>query len=170
MEYTEYTKAKEVKLMKNTVIFQTLLGAVGISEQDGAITEFFFAKDTQDSVSGQATLILKEAQKQFLGYLAGNRKTFDLPFAAEGTKFQKTVWEALRSIPYGETRSYKQVAEMIGQPDASRAVGMANNKNPILILTPCHRVLGSDSKLVGYAAGLDIKKQLLELEKSHFNC
>lgn len=167
MEYTVHTKTKEVNLMRNTVIFQTPLSPVGISEQDGAITELFLAKDAQDSVGGQATPLLKEAEKQILGYLAGTRKTFDLPLAVEGTEFQKIVWEALRSIPYGETRSYKQVAEMIGQPDASRAVGMANNRNPILILTPCHRVLGSDGELVGYAAGLDIKKKLLELERSH---
>lgn len=153
--------------MKDTVVFQTPLGQVSISEQDGAIAELFFAKDAPESVGGQATPLLKEAEKQLLGYLEGTRKTFDLPLAAEGTEFQKTVWEALCSIPYGETRSYKQVAEMIGQPNASRAVGKANNKNPILILTPCHRVLGSDGKLVGYAAGLDIKKKLLELEKSH---
>lgn len=156
--------------MKNTVIFQTRLGPLGISEQAGAIMELFFAKDAQDSIGGQATPLLKEAEKQLLEYLAGTRKTFDLPLAVEGTEFQKKVWEALRSIPYGETRSYKQVAEMLGQPSASRAVGMANNKNPILILTPCHRVLGSDGKLVGYAAGLDIKKKLLELEKCHVSC
>jgi methylated-DNA-[protein]-cysteine S-methyltransferase len=79
------------------------------------------------------------------------------------------IWEALRKIPYGETRSYKQVAEMIGKPKASRAVGMANNKNPILIVTPCHRVIGANGKLVGYAAGLAVKEKLLKLEQAHAN-
>lgn len=153
--------------MTNTIIFQTLLGLIGISEREGAITALFFAKDNQISTDGQTTPPLEEAKKQLLEYLEGTRKVFDLPLAAEGTDFQKTVWKALRSIPYGETQSYKQIAEMIGQPDASRAVGMANNKNPILIITPCHRVISSDGKLVGYAAGVDIKEKLLELEKSH---
>ena len=76
----------------------------------------------------------------------------------------------MQEIPYGETRSYKQVAEMIGRPEASRAVGMANSKNPILVLTPCHRIVGSDGKLTGYAGGLEIKKTLLELEKDHVSC
>lgn len=153
--------------MKNTAIFQTILGPVIISEQDGAITELFFAKDIPDSGRNRITPLLKEAEKQLLEYLSGNRKTFDLKLAAEGTQFQKVVWKSLLRIPYGETRSYKQVAEMIGRPDASRAVGMANSKNQILILTPCHRILGSSGKLVGYAGGLEIKKRLLELEKNH---
>lgn len=153
--------------MKNTVVFQTILGPVVISEQDGAITELFFAKDTPDRENNQITPLLKEAEKQLLEYLSGDRKKFDLKLAAQGTEFQKTVWNTLQEIPYGETRSYKQVAEMLGRPEASRAVGMANSKNPILILTPCHRIVGSDGKLTGYAGGLEIKKTLLELEKNH---
>lgn len=153
--------------MKNTVVFQTILGPVVISEQDGAITELFFAKDTPDRENNQITPLLKEAEKQLLEYLSGDRRKFDLKLAAQGTEFQKTVWNTLQEIPYGETRSYKQVAEMLGRPEASRAVGMANSKNPILILTPCHRIVGSDGKLTGYAGGLEIKKTLLELEKNH---
>ncbi|MGC6174652.1 methylated-DNA--[protein]-cysteine S-methyltransferase [Lacrimispora sp. 38-1] len=156
--------------MKNTAIFQTILGPVVISEQDEAVTEVFFAKGKQYSGNKQTTPLLKEAEKQLLEYLSGIRKTFDLKLAVKGTEFQKLVWESLHSIPYGETHSYKQVAEMIGRPEASRAVGMANSKNPILILTPCHRILGSDGKLVGYAGGLELKKKLLELEKSHVTC
>lgn len=153
--------------MKNTVVFQTILGPVVISEQDGAITELFFAKDTPDRENNQITPLLKEAEKQLLEYLSGDRRKFDLKLAVKGTEFQKTVWNTLQEIPYGETRSYKQVAEMLGRPEASRAVGMANSKNPILILTPCHRIVGSDGKLTGYAGGLEIKKTLLELEKNH---
>ena len=153
--------------MKNTVVFQTILGPVVISEQDGAITELIFAKGSPDRENNQITPLLKEAEKQLLEYLSGDRTKFDLNLAAQGTEFQKTVWNALQEIPYGQTRSYKQVAEMIGRPEASRAVGMANSKNPILIFTPCHRIVGSDSKLTGYAGGLEIKKTLLELEKNH---
>ena len=153
--------------MKNTAMFQTILGKVVISEQEGAITELFFANDTQYIGNNRITPLLEEAEKQLLEYFSGIRRTFDLKLAAKGTEFQKTVWNTLQEIAYGETRSYKQVAEMIGRPEASRAVGMANSKNPILIITPCHRIIGSDGKLVGYAGGLEIKKNLLEMENNH---
>lgn len=87
----------------------------------------------------------------------------------EGTSFQRGVWKALEAIPYGETRSYREIAERIGQPKAYRAVGMANNKNPIAVFVPCHRVIGSNGKLVGYAGGLDVKEKLLGLEKQNAN-
>ena len=99
-------------------------------------------------------------------YLDGKRKVFDLPLSLKGTDFQKQVWQALRDIPYGETRSYKQIAVAIGNPKAVRAVGMANNRNPLLIVVPCHRVIGTDGKMVGYAAGMDKKEFLLRLEGS----
>lgn len=105
------------------------------------------------------------AAKQLDEYFAGKRKGFDVPICPRGTDFQRSAWAALQKIPYGETRSYKQVAEMLGNPDASRAVGMANNKNPIWIIIPCHRVIGSNGSLVGYAGGTDMKRRLLELEK-----
>lgn len=100
-----------------------------------------------------------------LPYFAGSRRRFTLPLAPEGTPFQQKVWEALRNIPYGETRTYKQIAIQIGHNQSFRAVGMANNRNPIVIVVPCHRVIGYDGKLTGYAGGLDIKEQLLELER-----
>ena len=102
------------------------------------------------------TPLLREAAKQLNEYLAGKRKVFDLPLDPEGTQFQKAVWKALTGIPFGETRTYRNIAESVGNPKACRAVGMANNKNPIAILIPCHRVIGADGKLVGYAGGLDI--------------
>ncbi len=111
------------------------------------------------------TPLIREAAKQLKEYLSGKRKTFDLSLDPEGTPFQKAVWKTLTGIPYGETRTYKDIAERIGNPKACRAVGMANNKNPIAILIPCHRVIGAGGKLVGYAGGLDIKKKLLDLEK-----
>ena len=100
-------------------------------------------------------------------YLNGKRKSFDIKYEINGTEFQKKVWKELTDIPYGETRSYKEIAVAVGNPKASRAVGMANNKNPIAIIVPCHRVIGSDGKLVGYAGGLDMKRALLTLEKKY---
>lgn len=103
---------------------------------------------------------------QLCDYLKGERRTFNFPYELHGTAFQKKVWDALCQIPYGETRSYKQIAAAIGSPRASRAVGMANNKNPMLVIVPCHRVVGTDGALTGYAGGLIMKKALLELERN----
>jgi len=114
---------------------------------------------TSDSLTDRAAIQLDE-------YFNGKRRYFDIPINPQGTPFRLSVWNALMQIPYGETRSYKQVAREIGNPDASRAVGMANNKNPIMIIIPCHRVVGSNGSLVGYAGGLDMKKGLLELESA----
>ncbi|ACA44060.1 methylated-DNA--[protein]-cysteine S-methyltransferase [Clostridium botulinum] len=98
-------------------------------------------------------------------YLKGNRHDFDFPYELDGTDFQKKVWNALCRIPYGETRTYKQIAMVVGNSKASRAVGMANNKNPLTIVVPCHRVVGTNGNLIGYAGGLNMKKALLELER-----
>ena len=111
------------------------------------------------------TVLIKKANKQLQEYFSGKRKIFDLPLAPTGTEFQQKVWSSLRKIPYGTTNSYKEIAESIGNIKASRAVGMANNKNPILILIPCHRVIGTNGKLVGYAGGIDVKEKLLKIEK-----
>ena len=106
------------------------------------------------------------AVKQLEEYFAGKRREFELPVKPPGTMFQQTVWKALQDIPFGETRSYKQIAEAIKNPKACRAVGMANNKNPIWIIIPCHRVIGTDGSLTGYGGGLEMKKRLLLLEKT----
>ena len=105
--------------------------------------------------------------RQLDEYFAGTRKTFDFPYRLHGTPFQEAVWAALREIPYGETRSYKDIAEAIGHPKAFRAVGMANHANPIFIAIPCHRVIGASGSLVGYGGGPEMKRALLELEKAH---
>ena len=109
--------------------------------------------------------ILLETQKQLNEYFEGQRQVFDLPLDFEGTEFQQKVWQALLTSPFGETRSYKQIAEQIGNVKAVRAVGAANGKNPISIITPCHRVVGANGKLVGFAGGLENKDVLLQLEQ-----
>lgn len=106
----------------------------------------------------------REATRQLEAYFSGKLQSFDLKLTPEGTDFQKSVWKALCEIPYGKTRTYKEIAVSIGKPRAYRAVGLANNRNPIAIIIPCHRVIGSDGKVTGYASGLDIKEFLLRLE------
>ncbi|MCU4350752.1 methylated-DNA--[protein]-cysteine S-methyltransferase [Acinetobacter ursingii] len=108
--------------------------------------------------------ILLNTQQQLIEYFSGQRKVFDIPIDFEGTDFQKQVWSALLTIPYGETRSYKQIAQQLGNEKAVRAVGAANGKNPISIIAPCHRVIGAGGALVGFAGGLDKKEILLRLE------
>ena len=142
--------------------YDTVLGSVTFVEEDGAL----LAITTHRPYKGieQETALIKEAYRQMSEYLKGERQMFDLPLNPRGTDFQKRVWRALCDIPYGETRSYKQIAEAIGNPKAVRAVGMANNRNPITIVVPCHRVIGADGKLVGYGGGLEMKEFLLRLE------
>lgn len=117
----------------------------------------------------QTTELLSMATIQLDEHFQGKRTTFSLPFKLTGTPFQLAVWKELQNIPYGKTTSYKEIAQKINKPKAYRAVGMANNKNPLPIIIPCHRVIGSNGKLIGYAGGLNLKNYLLELEKSHTN-
>lgn len=108
--------------------------------------------------------LLREAERQLSGYFAGAVQTFDLPLAFRGTDFQRQVWSALLDIPFGETRSYGDIARSIGRPTAFRAVGAANGRNPISIIAPCHRVIGHSGGLTGFAGGIEAKRHLLELE------
>lgn len=110
--------------------------------------------------------ILEETETQLKAYFSGKLNEFSIPLDAIGTEFQKKVWEALRTIPFGQTRSYQQIAQQIGNPKAVRAVGAANGKNPISIVVPCHRVIGANGKLTGFAGGLSIKEYLLDLEQN----
>ncbi|MDD1609130.1 MAG: methylated-DNA--[protein]-cysteine S-methyltransferase [Methylococcaceae bacterium] len=145
---------------------QTALGKLGIAEQDGNITEVYFANEViPQDVELAETALISEAFLQLNAYLAGELTEFSLPLAPRGTVFQQTVWQALCSVPYASTASYKDIAVAIGNPKAVRAVGQANNKNPIPIFIPCHRIIGSNGKLVGYGGGLEIKEFLLALEK-----
>jgi methylated-DNA-[protein]-cysteine S-methyltransferase len=127
---------------------------------DGVLRRLDFTSAPSDTT----TPLLREAERQLRAYFAGELRQFDLPLDPQGTPFQQQVWAALREIPYGEVRSYGQIAAAIGNPKACRAVGMANHRNPLPILIPCHRVCGSDGSLTGYGGGIERKKWLLELE------
>jgi len=145
--------------------YETILGKISIVENGEGLTHLFVSPDfSLEHVVISETPLLKQAALQLTDYLEGNRTTFSLPLKPEGTLFQKKVWEALCTIPYGQTRSYKEIAVQIGNDKACRAVGMANNRNPISIIIPCHRVVGADKSLVGYGGGLNIKVKLLNLE------
>jgi methylated-DNA-[protein]-cysteine S-methyltransferase len=155
----------------HNVFFYRISGIdIGIEEESGAIVGVFFGRNPPAGLTGgfikTETPIIKKAAAQIEKYLAGKLKEFSLPLALHGTEFQKAVWQALQGIPYGETRSYKDIAAAIGRPKAVRAVGMANNRNPIVIIVPCHRVIGHDGGLTGYGGGLPLKQRLLELEKA----
>lgn len=135
-----------------------------VDSMDGAVD--LQQVTSEDAGQPQRDLdVLESAYRQLEEYFAGVREVFSFAMNPQGTEFQRKVWNALREIPYGETRSYKEIAIAIGNPKACRAVGMANNANPIIIAIPCHRVIGASGKLVGYARGLEMKKHLLELEK-----
>lgn len=151
--------------MENTAYYTSKIGMLKVCYTDTHIRHFKFADANIDLSLSNPSKLSDRAISQVREYLDGKRKFFDLPIQLKGTDFQLKVWETLCKIPYGETRSYKQIAENIGNPKAVRAVGMANNKNPIALIVPCHRVIGSNGKLVGYAGGLEIKEILLELER-----
>ena len=148
-----------------THTFSSPIGIVRLTEEDGAITSIELT-DTEDAhVSITPTPLLGEAGQQIMAYLEGKRQQLDFPIRMMGTPFQQHVWRALQQIPYGATRTYGAIATEIGNPQASRAVGMACNKNPLLLIVPCHRVVGANGKLTGFAYGTDAKQWLLELEK-----
>lgn len=140
------------------------IGLLEITATDEAIVGVKLANHGEN-VEGND--LAQKCKTELEEYFAGKRKNFDLPLAGEGTDFQKQVWEQLQRIPYGQTRTYGEIAKMMGKPKASRAIGMANHNNPILILVPCHRVIGADGSLTGYAAGIEAKKYLLEFEKKN---
>ena len=143
----------------------TVVGKIGIAEDGIGITDLFLDDHKRSEGMLEAkTPLLAQAARELEEYFDGKRQHFDIRLNLQGTSFQIAVWEALLCIPYGETRSYKQVAEMIGNPKACRAVGMANNRNPIMIIVPCHRVIGANGSLTGYGGGLDVKECLLKLE------
>jgi len=148
------------------------IGRMFISEDGSGISEVkLIAREDEEyyrkNYTVEETNLIKKAASQLKEYFEGKRKNFNIEINPEGTLFQKRVWNALMQIPYGETRSYKEIAEAIGNKNACRAVGMANHNNPIMLIIPCHRVIGSDGKLVGYRGGIEIKEKLLDLEKTY---
>ena len=145
------------------------VGKIEIGTESERITDVHFAKSfvPPSEYSRKETPLHRKAAEQLREYFDGKLKVFDLPIAPVGTEFQIRCWEALLQVPYGETRSYGDIARAAGSPKGFRAVGMANNRNPIAMIIPCHRIIGSDGKLVGYGGGLDIKVFLLELERKN---
>jgi methylated-DNA-[protein]-cysteine S-methyltransferase len=152
--------------MKKYCVYHYKFCNLFIAEEDEAVCFVSFCADKMfEDFEKSETPLIKKAAKQFNEYFNKDRQNFDLPLILHGTDFQVKVWKALQKIPYGETRSYGELAAMIGNPKACRAVGMANNRNPISIIIPCHRVIGHDGSLTGYGGGLKLKQKLLNLEK-----
>ena len=160
--------------MRSHTVMSSPLGELTLVAEDGALVGCLMAlpgRDPSDDTvgapaePGSADPVLGDAAVQLGEYFAGERTDFDLPLAPRGDAFQQKVWALLRDIPYGQTRSYGQLARALGDVNLSQAVGWANGRNPISIIVPCHRVIGADGSLVGYAGGLDRKRFLLTLEE-----
>ncbi|CAM4339054.1 methylated-DNA--[protein]-cysteine S-methyltransferase [Vibrio astriarenae] len=153
--------------------FTSPLGKITAQANELGLTGVWFeTHTTQPQDLGKRDdhhVTLQQAQQQITEFFAQERTCFELPLAAEGTPFQQQVWQALLAIPYGQTWSYQQIANHIGNPKAVRAVGAANGKNPISVIVPCHRVIGASGKLTGYAGGIERKQALLALERSTSN-
>ena len=150
-------------------IYQTSIGNIYIEETNNYITKLQLVSNNlhlelQNTPMNESPLT-KKTFLQLEEYFKGKRTSFDLPLNPKGTPFQKKIWNALLTIPYGQTKSYLDIATIIGNPKAVRAVGLANHNNPIMIVIPCHRVIGKNGKMVGYACGISVKEQLLSLEK-----
>ncbi len=154
-------------------MFDSLVGPLLLAGDSNALRRVSFESGKRSAVPQaewkQNQAAFTEVIRQLRAYFRGELKEFDLPLAMEGTEFQLRVWNALRKIPYGETISYAQLAERIGNPQAVRAVGLANGSNPIPIIVPCHRVIGSDGSLTGFGGGLSTKKKLLDLESKQMS-
>lgn len=150
--------------MKNYFYFTSKLGDLTLVSDGENLLEIDFGKSKLDG-NLKKDKVIEKTIDELEEYFKGKRREFSIPLKLEGTEFQKSVWTELLNIPYGETRTYGEIAKSIGNEKGSRAVGNANNKNPIPIIVPCHRVIGSNNKLVGYGGGLDIKEKLLNLER-----
>ena len=150
--------------MKN-IVYRSPIGPLLIRADDGFIIEVSFAGEESVGASSDGCDVLRKCASEFDLYFAGKHKEFTVPLKLIGTDFRKKCWEALLTIPYGETINYKELATKVGNPKASRAVGGANHHNPIVVIVPCHRVIGANGSLTGFGGGLDKKQFLLELEK-----
>ncbi len=152
--------------MKSFAVYKTKFGFFRIEYENNKISSIL-KMNAAPVDFGIKTALTEKVFSELTEYFNSKRKTFDIPLELHGTDFQKKVWAELCKIPYGETRSYKEIAQAIGNEKACRAVGMANNKNPVVIIVPCHRVIGSNGSLTGYACGLEMKALLLQLEKGN---
>jgi methylated-DNA-[protein]-cysteine S-methyltransferase len=159
--------------VKYTILSETPVGPLTIAADDLGLRYLLFSRDSTVENSERVRpdwvrcdRSLREVVTQLRAYFQGSLKQFDIPLAPEGTEFQQRVWAALRDVPYGKTRTYGEIAAAIGQPTAARAVGLANGRNPVSIIIPCHRIIGSSGRLVGYGGGLDRKSTLLRLERA----
>ena len=150
--------------MKYGLYLETSIGRLYLEQEGEFLVSLGKAENSEEGVL-QETLLLRRAAEEIIEFLEGSRRSFDIPIHMKGTDFQKKVWQALLEIPYGETRSYGEIAARIGCPKGARAVGQACNRNPIMIIVPCHRVIGGNGRLVGFGGGLDIKEKLLTLEQ-----
>lgn len=150
----------------NYYLYSSFIGDLYIAANDDAITYVGFGNISKKDAQWirKETPVIASAYAQLQEYFYGKRQVFDLPLEPSGTLFYQKVWKALQNIPYGETRSYKEIAIAVGCPKGFRAVGMANHNNPIAIVIPCHRVVAANGTLGGYAGGIEIKRRLLELE------
>ena len=147
----------------NATVYESPVGPLRLEARDGSLVALHLnARPGPENLDDP---VLAEATTQLRDYFAAARTSFDLPLAMHGNAFEQRVWAALQTIPYGETASYGEIAEQIGAPGAARAVGVANARNPIAIIVPCHRVIGADGKLVGFGGGLPMKRALLDLEQ-----
>ncbi|MDX9801007.1 MAG: methylated-DNA--[protein]-cysteine S-methyltransferase [Spirochaetia bacterium] len=154
----------------NIFFHKTILGKIGIAEESGKIKYLLFENHkTIPDAEIKETGVIREAFNQLDAYFKGNLRVFTLPLDPDGTDYMKKIWNLLEKIPYGETASYRDIAAASGNDKAARAVGLANNRNPVPVFIPCHRVIGSSGDLVGYGGGLDIKKKLLDLEKNNLS-
>ena len=151
--------------MRKRKTIQSPLGSLTLVEEDGALVQLSFDGYTVLESEEVDSPLLREAERQLASYFAGQLQVFSLPLCTRGTPFQEKVWCALQKIPYGETRTYGELAAMIGQPTAARAVGGANHRNPLAIIIPCHRVVAAHGGLGGYGGGLDNKPWLLAREE-----
>ena len=153
--------------MMKMMTIESPLGTLSLRERDDELAGVYLPVQDAPSVIEARTLLLERVAAQLAEYFAGERRVFDLPIGPRGTGFQERVWRSLVAIPFGETRSYGELARTIGRPSASRAVGMANSKNPISIIVPCHRVIAANGELTGYAGGMATKRWLLDHEHRH---
>jgi len=164
LDFPEITGGE--KLKRKTAYYPGPFGVFAIETEEGVVTRLMVLKNDPET-DGERTALSGEVMRQLKEYFEGTRRTFTVPVALSGTVFQKKVWGALLKIPYGSTLTYGELAKRTGSPGAARAIGSACGKNPLWILVPCHRVIGSKGNLAGYAGGLFMKEALLKLEEEN---